>query len=112
MVYATIYSDIYETGISSEKYKAAYRYYVDNNKYTYVDETYKDGNISDVLGTIQELYYSSDNPAKAVSKISPLNFFLLIIGIFITVGTFPIVFKKVKWQIIIMNLYAKIYEEV
>lgn len=96
MVNATIYSDIYETGISSEQYKAVYHYYVDNNKYTYVDETYKYGNISDVLNTTQELYYNVDNPAKVVSRISPLNFFLLIIGVFITVGTFPFVFKKVK----------------
>lgn len=94
IVNATIYSDIYETGISNEKYKAVSYYYVDDTKYVYVDETYKDGNINDVLGTTQKLYYNSNNPENVSSKITFTTFLFMIIGIFITVISFPFVFFK------------------
>ena len=62
IVNATIYSDIYETGITGERYKAVSYYYVNDNKYVYVDEAYKNGNINDVLGTTKRLYYDINNP--------------------------------------------------
>lgn len=96
IVNATIYSDIYETGISNEKYKAVSYYYVDGTKYVYVDETYKNGNINDVLGTTQKLYYDSNNPEKVSSKINFVTFIFLIIGIFITIISFLAVFFKNK----------------
>ena len=96
IVNATIYSDIYETGISNEKYKAVSYYYVDDTKYVYVDETYKSGNINDVLGTTQKLYYNSNSPEKVSSKINFVTFLFLIIGIFITIISFPFVFFRNK----------------
>lgn len=96
IVNATIYSDIYEIGISSDKYKSVSSYYIDNNKYVYVDETYKNGNINDALGTTQKLYYNPDNPVKVAKEIKLSNFFLLIIGIIIIAFTFPIVFFRNK----------------
>ncbi len=96
IVNATIYSDIYEIGISSDKYKSVSSYYIDNNKYVYVDETYKNGNINDVLGTTQKLYYNPDNPVKVAKEIKLSNFFLSIIGIIIIAFTFPIVFFRNK----------------
>ena len=96
IVNATIYSDIYEIGISSDKYKSVSSYYIDNNKYVYVDETYKNGNINDVLGTTQKLYYNPDNPVRVAKEIKLSNFFLLIIGIIIIAFTFPIVFFRNK----------------
>lgn len=96
IVNATIYSDIYETGISNEKYKAVSYYYVDDTKYVYVDEIYKSGNINDVLGTTQKLYYDSNSPEKASSKISFVTPLFLIIGIFIIIISFPFVFFRNK----------------
>jgi len=96
IVNATIYSDIYETGISGERYKAVSYYYVDGNKYIYADETYKNGNVNEVLGETQKLYYNPNSPEKALSKMKPLHFFLLIIGIFITIISFPLVFFNNK----------------
>ncbi len=96
IVNATIYSDIYETGISGEKYKSVSSYYVDNKKYVYVDETYKNGNINDILGTTQKLYYNPNSPEKVSSKINFVTFLFLIIGIFITIISFPLVFFRNK----------------
>lgn len=96
IVNATIYSEIYEMGTSTEKCKSVSYYYVDNNKYTHVSEIYKDGNIDELLGTTEKLYYNPDNPTQVSSEIEPLNFFLLIVGIFITALTFPIVFFRNK----------------
>ena len=96
IVNATIYSDIYETGIRNEKYKAVSYYYVDGIKYIYVDETYTNGNIGDVLGTTQKLYYDSNNPERVPSKINFVTILFLIIGIFMAIISFPIVFLKNK----------------
>lgn len=104
MVNATIYSDIYDTGVSQEQYKAVSYYYVDNDKYIYVNEVYKNGDINDALGTTQKLYYDPDNPNKVSSGISILNVFWLIIGIFVTAITFPIVFLNSK----MVNRYNKV----
>ena len=83
-------------GIGSENYKSVSYYYVDDNKYIYVDEIYKTGNINDIIGTTQELYYSSNNPALSYAQISIFNIFLLVTGIFIIVITVPIIFMKNK----------------
>lgn len=96
MVNATIYSDLYDTGVSNDKYKTVSYYYVNNEKYIYVNDVNKNGNINDVIGTTQELYYNPDNPNQVCSKITFFNIFLLIIGIFITAITFPIVFFNRK----------------
>lgn len=111
IVNATIYSDIYEIGISSDKYKSVSSYYIDNNKYVYVDETYKNGNINDVLGTTQKLYYNPDNPVRVAKEIKLSNFFLLIIGIIIIAFTFPIVFFRNKMANRYNNAIKKIMEE-
>ena len=83
IVNATIYSDIYETGISTKQYKAVSYYYVNNTKYVYADEIYKSGDINNVLGTTQKLYYNPNNPEKSYSKINFVIFLFLIIGTFI-----------------------------
>lgn len=92
IVNATIYSDIYETGITGERYKAVSYYYVNDNKYVYVDEAYKNGNINDVLGTTKRLYYDINNPENVSEKINIWKIFFLIIGILITIISFPFVF--------------------
>lgn len=96
MVNATIYSEIYEMGSSREKYKPVSYYYVDNYKYIYVSEIFKDGNIDEHLGTTEKLYYNPDNPTQVSTEIEPSNIILLMVGIFITALTFPIVFLKHK----------------
>lgn len=69
---------------------------MNNEKYIYVNDVNKNGNINDVIGTTQELYYNPDNPNQVCSKTTFFNIFLLIIGIFITAITFPIVFFNRK----------------
>ncbi len=96
IVNATIYSDIYETGISTEQYKAVSYYYVNDVKYVYVDEIYKNGDINNVLGTTQKLYYNPNNPEKSYSKINFVTFLFLIIGTPITIISFLCVFFKDK----------------
>ncbi len=49
--------------------------------YMLMKQTYTRGNINDVIGTTQELYYNPNNPEKVASKINFVNFLLLIIGI-------------------------------
>ena len=92
IVNATIYSDIYETGNNSERYKAVSYYYVNGNKYVFVDEAFKYGNIDDVLGTTKRLYYNTNKPEKSLEKISIWKIISLIIGILITIISFPFVF--------------------
>ena len=94
IVNATIYSDIYEIGISDNKYKAVSYYYVGDTKYVHVDETYTRGNINDVLGTTQELYYNPNNPEKVASKVNFVNFLLLVIGLLVIIINFPLLFFK------------------
>lgn len=84
------------TGVDDKQYKAVSYYYVNNDKYIYVNEKYKDGDINDVVGTTQKLYYNPDNPSQVCRKITLSNILLLIIGIFIIVITFPIVFFNSK----------------
>lgn len=96
IVNATIYSDIYVLGNTSGRYQSVSSYYINDNKYVYVDDIHKYGNINDVLGTTQKLYYNLDNPAKVVKELKLTNFLYLIIGIFITAFTFPIVFFRNK----------------
>lgn len=78
---ATIYSGIYRWGGSSANYKSVAYYYVDGNKYIYVNNEYEKGELSSHLGDTFELYYDEQNPNKAVKKDNPINIFILVIGI-------------------------------
>lgn len=86
---ATIYSEMYNKGQPSNKYKfggydsykpVAY-YFVDGNKYIYVNNDYEKGILSDNLGNTFELYYDEQNPNEAVKKENPINILVLVVGI-------------------------------
>ena len=82
---ATINSGIYRWGGSSVNYKSVAYYYVDGNKYIYVNNEYEKGELSSHLGDTFELYYDEQNPNKAVKKDNPINIFILVIGICLVV---------------------------
>ena len=91
---ATIYSEIYNVGGNKYLYKPVSYYYVDNQKYVYVNDQYEYGNLNDNLGNTFELYYNKNNPNQVSKKENPINFLLLIGGIFFTALAFPFVFFK------------------
>lgn len=86
---ATIYSEMYNSGQASNKYefggyesyKPVAYYYVDGNKYIYVNNDYEKGTLEDNLGNTFEVYYDEQNPSKAVKKENPTNILVLIVGI-------------------------------
>lgn len=86
---ATIYSEMYNNGQASNKYefggyesyKPVAYYYVDGNKYIYVNNDYEKGTLEDNLGNTFEVYYDEQNPSKAVKKENPTNILVLIVGI-------------------------------
>lgn len=86
---ATIYSEMYNKGQASNKYefggyesyKPVAYYYVDGNKYIYVNNDYEKGTLETNLGNTFEVYYDEQNPSKAVKKDNPINILVLVIGI-------------------------------
>ncbi len=95
---ATIYSEIYNVGKSNNNYKPVAYYYVDNQKYIYVNDAYEEGNLEENLGKTFELYYNQNNPNKVSKKKNPVNFLLLLSGIFLSAFTFPFIFFKKKME--------------
>lgn len=86
---ATIYSEMYNKGQASneyqfggyESYKPVAYYYVNGNKYIYVNNDYEKGTLEDNLGNTFEVYYDEQNPSKAVKKENPINILVLVVGI-------------------------------
>ncbi len=95
---ATIYSEIYSTGAENDLYKPVSYYYVDNQKYIYVNDSYVDGSLEENIGTTFELYYDENNPAKVAKKENPVNIWMIIIGIAFVAFSTPIVFFKSKME--------------
>lgn len=85
---ATIYSEMYNKGQVSneyefggyESYKPVAYYYVDGNKYIYVNNDYEKGTLESNLGNTFEVYYDEQNPSKAVKKDNPINILVLVVG--------------------------------
>lgn len=85
---ATIYSEMYNKGQVSneyefggyESYKPVAYYYVDGNKYIYVNNDYEKGTLEANLGNTFEVYYDEQNPSKAVKKDNPINILVLVVG--------------------------------
>lgn len=78
---ATIYSEIYSIGNTSDNYKLVAYYFVDGNKYIYVNNEYEKGTLAEQLGNTFELYYDEQDPSKAVRKDNPINILVLVVGI-------------------------------
>ena len=95
---ATIYSEIYNIGAENDLYKPVSYYYVDNQKYIYVNDSYIDGSLEENIGTTFELYYNKNNPSEVSKKESPVNILMLIIGIGFVAFSTPFVFFKNKME--------------
>ena len=95
---ATIYSEIYNMGGGKNSYKPISYYYVDNQKYIYVNDSYIEGKLEDNLGKTFELYYNKNNPSEVSKKENPVNFILIIIGIGFVAFSLPFVFIKGKME--------------
>lgn len=95
-VKATIYSEIYNIDKDKDVYKPVLYYYVDNQKYIYVNDSYMYGTLEENLGKMFELYYDKANPSKALKKENPVDFLILLIGICFSGVSFPFVFFKEK----------------
>lgn len=78
---ATIYSEIYSIGKTSDNYKLLAYYFVDGNKYIYVNNEYEEGTLAEQLGNTFELYYDEQDPSKAVREDNPINILILVVGI-------------------------------
>ena len=91
---ATIYSEIYNVGAENNLYKPVSYYYVDGKKYIYINDSYINGKLEDNIGKTFELYYNKNNPSEVSKKENPVNILILIIGICLSVCTFPFVFFK------------------
>ncbi len=94
---ATIYSEIYNIGSENDLYKPVSYYYVDNQKYIYVD-SYIEGNLEDNIGTTFELYYNKNNPSEVSKKENPINIMITIIGIGFVAFSTPFIFFKSKME--------------
>ncbi len=92
---ATIYSEIYNIGAKKNLFKPVSYYYVDNQKYIYVNDSYIEGNLEDNIGKTFELYYNENNPNKVSKKENPIDVLSLIIGICFLAFIYPVV-KKIK----------------
>ena len=95
---ATIYSEIYNLGTDSNLYKPVSYYYVDNQKYIYINDLYIEGNLDNTIGTTFELYYNKNNPSEVSKKGNPVNLFLMITGICFIIFTTPFVFFRNKME--------------
>lgn len=91
---ATIYSEIYNAGAENDLYKPVSYYYVDNQKYIYINDSYVDGSLEDNIGTTFELYYNENNPAEVAKKENPIDIWMIIIGILFVAFSTPFVFFK------------------
>lgn len=115
---ATIYSELYNIGTNSsggvygslerssgnsDRYKPISYYYVNNQKYIYVNDYYEKGTLEENKGKTFDIYYDKENPNKASKKEGAVNFLILIIGICLMVFAAPFVFFKNKMQ----NRYNK-----
>lgn len=82
---ATIYSEMYNMGSLNNNKSVSY-YYVDNQKYLYVNDTYERGKIEKNLGKTFEVYYDENNPSKAYKKGKMINGLLFGLGVFFIIS--------------------------
>ena len=90
---ATIYSEIYKIG-SVDNYKPVSYFYVNDEKYLFINDIYINGNLEDNIGETFEIYYDKTNPLIAVKKENFIDIFQILIGIFLVAISFPIIFFK------------------
>lgn len=95
---ATVYSEIYSIGGDKDLYKPVFYYYVDDQRYIYINDSYIKGSLDDNLGQTIDLYYNKNDPEKAITKENPVNFLIIIIGLSFTVLSFPFIFFKGKME--------------
>ncbi len=98
VVEGTIYSEIYNSGKNSDRYKAVANYYVDGKKYIYVSNIYYQGYLEEDKGKKIELYYDDDNPEIVVSSDNFMMIFILVFGIILIILGTPFVFFKRKME--------------
>lgn len=82
---ATIYSEMYNKGGTSNLYKPVAYYFVDGKKYVYVNNFYENGILSDNLGSTFEIYYDEQNPSNAIKKDNSIDILVLVVGIVLIV---------------------------
>lgn len=100
IIEATIYSEIYNgnenPNSENNKYKPVAHYYVDGEKYIYVDKYYINGTLDENLYSTIEMYYDDENPENALKVDNSINILMLIIGMFFMIFTAPFVFFRKK----------------
>ena len=87
IVEATISSQIYSPSYDQSKFKLLAYYFVNGEKYLYVFN-FTEGKLDDYFGQKIELYYDVENPTYSITKDFSVNYFLIIIGIFLSITTF------------------------
>ncbi len=92
---ATIYSQIFNKE-ATDTYKPVAYYYVDGEKYIYVNKYYEKGTLNNVLGDTFEVYYDKSDPNKAIKNGDKFNHLALILGIVSTLLSFPFIFLRHK----------------
>lgn len=80
---ATIYSEIYDIEVGDSTYLPISYYYVDNQKYIYVNDFYIDGTLENDLGKTFELYYNENDPNEVLKKENPIDWYIIGGGIFL-----------------------------
>ena len=98
VVDAHIYSEIYSSGGKDYLYKPVSYFYVDHQKYIYVNDSYIKGSLEENYGKIFEIYYNKENPSAASLVKNPVNFYILLISLLFVVISFPFIFFKTKME--------------
>lgn len=98
VVDAHIYSEIYSSGGKDYLYKPVSYFYVDHQKYIYVNDSYIKGSLEENYGKTFEIYYNKENPSDASLVKNPVNFYILLISLLFVVISFPFIFFKTKME--------------
>lgn len=104
---ATIYSQLYDNGASSNTYKPIAHYHIDDKKYIYVNDTYIDGSLEDTLGNTFELYYDKCNPTQVSKAENHADFLIIFAGVFLILFSFPFIFMKKHMDKVSQKMYEQ-----
>lgn len=80
---ATIYSEIYDIEVGDSTYLPISYYYIDNQKYIFVNDFYIEGTLENDLGKTFELYYNENDPNEVLKKENPIDWYTIGGGIFL-----------------------------
>lgn len=94
---ATICSEIYSSKERENRYRPVAEYYVNGNKYLYIDN-YKDGTLEAELGNTIELYYDEQEPNKTSQTKNPVDAMFWICGIALMLIATPGLFFRKKFE--------------